>query len=289
MKKSPMLLLAAIAALALAACGDDDGGDASKDLKLTASEPSGGKVEIEVPDEVAAGRVSIELKNDGKGDHDAQLIRIEGEHSTEEAARVFDSTGEGKPIPEWFRAEGGIGTTKAGETRTATQVLVPGRYIAFDTEGGGGPESEGPPNYKRGGLVEFEVTGDAAGDLPASAGPTIRAADYSFETFDLRSGRNDVVFQNTGREPHHVVAAPIVEGKTIEDVEQALQEEGESDEPPPIDEASGASTAVIDGGRTQIAQLELRPGRYALLCFISDRRGGPPHVARGMIAEATVR
>lgn len=27
----------------------------------------------------------------------------------------------------------------------------------------------------------------------------------------------------------------------------------------------------------------------ALLCFVSDRKGGPPHVAQGMIAEITVR
>jgi hypothetical protein len=36
------------------------------------------------------------------------------------------------------------------------------------------------------------------------------------------------------------------------------------------------------------ADLE-KPGKYALLCFVSDRKGGPPHVAQGMLAEITVR
>jgi hypothetical protein len=30
-------------------------------------------------------------------------------------------------------------------------------------------------------------------------------------------------------------------------------------------------------------------GKYALLCFVSHRKGGPPHVAQGVIAEITVR
>jgi hypothetical protein len=28
---------------------------------------------------------------------------------------------------------------------------------------------------------------------------------------------------------------------------------------------------------------------YALLCFASDRKGGPPHVVKGMLAETRVR
>ena len=39
----------------------------------------------------------------------------------------------------------------------------------------------------------------------------------------------------------------------------------------------------------KFALKDLKPGKYALLCFISDRQGGPPHIAKGMITEATVR
>lgn len=49
-------------------------------------------------------------------------------------------------------------------------------------------------------------------------------------------------------------------------------------------------TTVLDGGAKQVTQLELaKPGKYALLCFIQDRAGGPPHIAKGMIAEVDVR
>jgi len=44
--------------------------------------------------------------------------------------------------------------------------------------------------------------------------------------------------------------------------------------------------------RRRIAQnitLDLKAGSYAVICFISDRKGGPPHVARGMIKELIVK
>jgi hypothetical protein len=34
--------------------------------------------------------------------------------------------------------------------------------------------------------------------------------------------------------------------------------------------------------------LDLKPGRYAFYCFISDRQGGPPHAVKGMVAEVEV-
>ena len=46
---------------------------------------------------------------------------------------------------------------------------------------------------------------------------------------------------------------------------------------------------MIDGGSKQITELDLeKPCKYAPLYFVSDRKGGPPHVAQGMIAEITV-
>ena len=52
---------------------------------------------------------------------------------------------------------------------------------------------------------------------------------------------------------------------------------------------NAAETAVIDGGEAQLTEVDLSPGSYALLCFIPDRAGGPPRVAKGMISEAKVR
>ena len=45
---------------------------------------------------------------------------------------------------------------------------------------------------------------------------------------------------------------------------------------------------MLDGGREQVVDLELRKGAYALVCFVPDRKGGPPHAFKGMVSETVV-
>lgn len=95
-------------------------------------------------------------------------------------------------------------------------------------------------------------------------------------------------FENTGEELHHALFFPIAEGKTIKDVEEAFTSEEEPQGPPPVDFENGVRTAVIDDGVEQNIELELEAGKYAVVCFISDRKGGKPHAEKGMIEELTV-
>jgi hypothetical protein len=81
---------------------------------------------------------------------------------------------------------------------------------------------------------------------------------------------------------------PYKPGATLAEVRKAFRRTGGAE--PPLDFSNVAYTARIDGGTKQITELDLaKPGKYALLCFVSDRKGGPPHVAQGMVAEITVR
>ena len=140
--------------------------------------------------------------------------------------------------------------------------------------------------------ASLEVAGGGGG-APPSAPASIRASEYAFATAGLKAGRNRVTFENTGKEPHHAVIAPLRPGKTLADVRKFAREEGDEDRessgPPPLDFEKTQATTVFDGGMKQVTELDLEPGKYALLCFITDRKGGPPHVAKGMVAEATVR
>ena len=86
-----------------------------------------------------------------------------------------------------------------------------------------------------------------------------------------------------------LIAFPYRKGTRLADVKKDFMEEVEASGPPPVDFEGGAGTAVLEGGMKQVAELELKRGKYALVCFISDRKGGPPHVAKGMVAEAAVR
>ncbi len=230
--------------------------------------------------------------NAGKEPHEAQLIRLEGNHTAEEALKLITSDDESAPTPEWLRAAGGVGSTGPGQTVTATLNLPAGKYVMFDNE-----NMEGPSNATRGAMAEFEVTAGDEGDLPDSTATIVAATDdeadpeNSFEVTGLKVGKNRLLLDNKGGELHHAIMFPIAEGKTLADVETFLNSEGQPSGPPPLDFESGAGTAVLDGDTSQVSDLTLRKaGTYAVICFLTDRDGkDKPHYARGMLEEVEVK
>lgn len=265
------------------ACGDDGNKQAAatpNKLAVTATE-AGKQLRLSVPKSVPAGLVTVELTNTGKAFHEAQLIRLDPGHTPEEALKVIAA--EGAPSPGWIHVAGGTGPAPPGGSSSATQRLRPGNYIVYDA-----PFKNEGQGLKFG-VAPFKVEGDAnGGELPKAAAK-IEAYEYGFRVSGLNAGKNTIEFSNTGREPHHVVAVPYKPGATLAEVRKAFKREQGGAEPP-LDFENSVYTARIDGGTKQITELDLdKPGKYALLCFVSDRKGGPPHVAQGMIAETTVR
>ena len=154
---------------------------------------------------------------------------------------------------------------------------MPGTYYAVDSSGG-----------RRPAYVRFEVTGDASdAELPA-ADATITARDFSFEASGLSAGVNEVTFDNSGREIHHVIALPLAQGRTADDFRRFIASDGRDGGPPPVDFERGSSSSAFDGGTSGNVQLRLQRGEYVLVCFISNRAGGPPHATFGMVDEVTV-
>lgn len=282
MRRAGLTLLALLACAGMAACGDDDNGNGG-DGGTTAADTAPAQLtialagrEMTVDGEPEAGLTEITFRNDGRGEHEAQLVRVEGDESEAEVIRQFNATGEGRPTPDWLRAAGGAGPAAAGEEVSSTQVLEPGAYYAVDSSGG-----------RRPAYVRFEVTGEASdAELPA-ADATITARDFSFEASGLRAGVNEVTFDNTGREIHHVIAFPLAEGRTADDFRRFIASD-DSSGPPPVDFEGGSGSSAFDGGTSGNVQLRLRRGDYVLVCFISNRAGGPPHATFGMVDEVTI-
>jgi hypothetical protein len=266
----------ALATTGLAACGGGDDDAQTVDISVT---EKGKASEITAPESVEAGLTEITLTNNGKTGHDMTLIRLEGDRSAADAVQGLAAAIEGKPFPEWFFAGGGVSVTAPGKSRTVTQVLQPGTYYAFDTE-----QLQGPPDPKT--VPAIEVTGEASDDeLPEAESGEIQTIDYGFKASGLKAGNNEFLFTNAGAQPHFIEAQPLKEGATIEDVEKAFKSNGQ----PPLEEQDVQTTAVLEGGDSQLVTLNLKPGKYALLCFISDRQGGPPHsIGKGMIGVAEV-
>lgn len=272
---SRIAALAALAVLtgtALVACGDEE---SAQSLTFTVTQAG----TLSGPGSAEAGEAEITLVNKGKEDGELQLIRVEGDRSADEVIEVLEGAQRGKPFPDWFFAGGGLGVTEPGKKTTAVQAMKPGTYYAFNLE-------TGEPDPKS--VPALEVTGDEV-DETLEGDATVTAVDeddeYAFEADALPSGKAEIVFDNQGEEPHHLLISRIEGDATAKDVETFFKTEKGK---PPIAEEGGFDTAVIEGGESQLVNVDLEPGRYAFFCFISDRDGGKPHALKGMVDEIEV-
>jgi hypothetical protein len=265
-------MIALVAAMALVACGDSDD---SQELSFTV-ESKGKTATVAAPESAEAGLAEITLTNDSESAADLQLVRVEGDHTPEEVVKGLGEAIQGKSFPDWLFTAGGVGSLEPGESATVTQVLQPGDYYAFNTSGG-------PPDAKAAALTE--VTGDASDEEIEGGEATVEAAEYVFNTETLPAGATEIAFDNIGAQPHHLIASPLKGNATAEDVEKFFKTEQGA---PPLEDKGTKSTAVLEGGEGQLVTMDLKPGRYALYCFITDREGGPPHVFKGMVDEVEV-
>ncbi len=277
------LLGMALTALALTAAGagcgededEDNGGGAAQPKTLTIKLTGSGKnLRFSMPKSVPGGVVRIQFTNAAKGEHGVQLIRVDAGHTPQEGLEAAGNWAEnGRSLPAWVHIAGGVGFAKTGATRSVTQELAPGKYAALDVESDT--------------TASFDVRpADSAAKLPTSP-VRIDATEYEFNAIGLKSGKNSVLFDNKGSEPHVIAGALLKPGKTIADARRyAKNEKGED----PTDESAAFDTATVDGGVKQVVELDFkRPGNYVLLCYVPDRKGGPPHIAKGMISQGVVR
>ncbi len=279
-----VLMAAMLAALAVgvAACGGDDGGEPTA-VPIEVA-PAGDGFELTVPESVEAGLVRLEFQNGTGDDAEAQLLRLADGHTVDEALAAIASE-DGK-IPDWLTAEGGVGSIAPGATGSVELVLEEGTYHVIDT---GEPDGDDVQSHaESGATATLEVTsGDDDAELP-EVDASIEMADFEFVTDGLQAGTNRFLLRNTGEELHHTLIVPINEGATFDQVKAYMTSDESDTGPPPADFENLQATTVLDAGREQIDELELEPGRYALVCFLTNRAGGPPHAALGMVSELTI-
>ncbi|HEV2787074.1 MAG TPA: hypothetical protein VGV67_11830 [Solirubrobacteraceae bacterium] len=288
----------------MAGCGDDDDDEATtkpataaptpKAFNITATAQGKTKKALEFPSTVRAGLVQMTLTNEDTVPRSAQIIRVEGNHTVDEVLKIVNAE-EAAKIPDWMQDGGGVAAVKPRDMGRAMHLLAPGKYVIWDDEGG--MDEDAPGHAELGAKGEFTVTGPAVDAQLPRQPKTVTATDlgegddkkYDFE-FEggLAAGKNDVRFENTGEELHHALFFPIAKGKTFKDVEAAFTSGEEPQGPPPVDFQNAVGTVVIDGDIAQNITLELKAGKYAVVCFISDRDGGKSHAEKGMIEELTI-
>lgn len=263
---------------ALAACGGDDAekspgklvaeGSRLSRLDVSVTESRPGRPRYAAPDTVRGGLVEIRFRNAGRSPRKAQLWRVEGGHTVGEALRV------GRRLPPWLTWAGGVGLTQPGRIGVAVQRLPRGRYYLTGLRD------------QRRGVAPLGVTAAGTSGRAAKAAGRITALDYGYKVSGLEAGAATVEFLNAGGEPHHAFFAPLQEGRTIAEARAFFA--GKLQGPPPVDPEGTRESVVLEGGQRQVTRLNLESGRYALLCVVRDRDGGPPHTEKGMITEVKV-
>jgi hypothetical protein len=287
-------LIAVLAAVAFAACGDSKSEKSDKSstpsgaakpatLSLSISE-SGKSAKFTAPASAKGGLVNVTLSNKGKRPHTGQLIRLTGGHTPAEAIKTIGSNS--NKVPPWIRGEGGPSAVAPGKTGSATLILPAGNYLLVDE---GGPGSSGPPAY-----TGLKVTAGSSGSLPSTP-TTVTAASTGKDRWKwdvsgtLKSGDNRLTFVSKGKDTLHFLGAFRVKGNpSLAQVKKGLATQGKP--PAFIDGSSFVTTTILDDGKSEVASLALRqPGQYVLFCPLNDRDGGKAHDQEGLLKKITVK
>ena len=270
--------------IGLQACSSDDNKPVS--LTVSASEPSSTQFKFDLPATIDGGTVKIDFKNTGQQPHELQLARVKDGTTPEQFQKdILDA--QGAPIPDYLIGPGGgAGVTPPGATTTVTQKLDAGTYVYFCALGDGDAV-----HYKHGMLGSLQIKGDKGkGDLP-KADASVKTRDYGFDLQGLKSGANTVSFENTGQQLHHALFVPMAPGATLDQVKEFLASQGPppAGAQPPIDFEKATGFEVLAPGNKLVQQpLTLQKGSYAVLCFLTDKAGGPPHFTKGMLQQLDV-
>lgn len=268
---------------------------AAATLSVKETEPGPHQFAYEGLGPVTGGAVTINFTNAGKVPHELQLTRVGAGHSQAELIDTVKHLMGNKPAatPSWLKPAGGVGVTAPGATQTVTVLLPAGQYYAIDGGGAGG--GHGPKPFEQGAVSAFSVHGGSAtASLPAATAKIVakdapRGRDL-FKVSGLHAGKNTITFDNISRDDHHVVAFPLLPGKTPADLKKGLASRGPPSGPPPFDPKGVVSAALLGAKTKQVTELNFaKPGEYVLVCFLTDRNGkGKPHFLKGMFKPVTV-
>jgi hypothetical protein len=232
---------------------------------------------FDAPDSVPAGLVTIHLKNAGPDLHQAWLVRLDDGKTLQDLDASFLASW---PPPTWAVNVGGPNAAPPGGESTASLVLTPGAYGLVCII----PAPDGTPHLMKGMSRMLHVTGSAGTAALPAAGDQITLVDFDFQLSQpLRAGKQIIRVRNAAQQPHEVVLARLVPGKTAAEVLDWLEKRNG---PPPVEALYGVTG--IESGVENDFVADLASGEYGLFCFLPDAKDGKPHFAHGMVKEVRV-
>lgn len=233
---------------------------------------------LDLPDTLPAGAVTLRLVNQGKEFHHIWIARMEGGHTVDEVLRTLAAR---QPIPSWLKDAGGPNAPRPeGGEATATVTLEPGRYTVACLI----PSKDGVPHLMKGMVRQVTVVQTSRPARTPEADAVMTLRDYTFFlSRPLAAGSHVIEVRNEGTQWHEFELVQLAPGKTPQDV-IAFVEHGIGT--PPGLPLGGVSPLAV--GRTSFLHVDLAAGRYALICFLPDRKDHRAHFEHGMMQEFRV-
>jgi hypothetical protein len=243
---------------------------------------------LAAPATASSGLTRIRLVNRGSEGHQAALVRMKDGHTS---AQFLGALSQGFGASRRHGTfVGGPNAAAPGQTAEATSTLRAGHYLVVCLIPSA---SDGTPHVMKGMLTELDVGGRARPPAQPPV-PVIETSEYHFRfpvaaRTALAAGRA-VEVRNAGSQIHEVVVARLQPGTTVSDVAHWADHPIGTPAPgPQPDEEIAGVTELAPGGRARM-RADLRPGRYALLCFLpDDAHPGTSHLHQGMAYPFTVR
>ncbi|MBI4787068.1 MAG: hypothetical protein HY782_08485 [Chloroflexi bacterium] len=243
-----------------------------------------------VPTQIQSGLVTINMVNDGKEPHQAQMARLNDGVTMDQLMTTLQKGPETAALA-LITLAGGPNTVSAGKNQKVTLNLTAGNYVLLCFVSG----DDNVPHLAKGMIAPLQVAAappSAAGAPPASmAEPksdgTITLKDFAIAVpSDIKPGAHIFKVSNDGPEPHEMTLFKLTEGKTEADFNAFLQSQTPSG-PPPFEPAGGI--VGLNPGASGWVHLDLTPGTYIALCFIPSPATGKSHVESGMITAFAVK
>ena len=175
---------------------------------------------------------------------------------------------------------GGPDAVDPGTSTVATTRLAPGKYAFICLL----PDSKGRAHLSLGMVSALNVTANANQAALPSATASASTHEFAFQLPSTWTGT--IAVTNNGRQPHEFQVLGIAPGKTPADFEKFFKSATPSG--PPAYTTLGGSAVLAPGSR-QVFDIDLKPGTYYLMCFVTDPQRKAPHFALGMIHRFQVK
>lgn len=236
---------------------------------------------IAAPTSIPASMASFNVVNKGKEGHQAALVRLDSGKTFADWQAAMKDTMPG-PKPKWIVWMGGAHAFP-GASNEFTVPLDAGEYVWYCII----PGSDGMPHMMKGMAAPMTVTTSTTAMAAAPAADIeVTMKDYDWEfSKPLTAGKHTLkITAAPGGQAHEVVLVKLPEGKSGADFTAWAEKMAG---PPPIEELHGI--AVMQPGQVNYQALDLKAGKYALVCFVPDMADGKPHFMHGMMKELTVQ